>query len=96
MKLFHQIRLLTYLDFQKILILGGGYIAVEFASIFNDLELIQQSVLEEKILTGFDNDIVDELMGQMTSKGIKFIVENFPKKIEKDKNFSEYLLRMQI
>ena len=58
--------------------------------------MIQQSVLEEKILTGFDNDIVDELMGQMTSKGIKFIVENFPKKIEKDGKFFRVSLKMLI
>ena len=55
--------------------------------------MIQQSVLEEKILTGFDNDIVNELMGQMTSKGIKFIVENFPKKIEKDGKFFRVFLK---
>ncbi len=79
---------------KKILILGGGYIAVEFASIFNDLGVDTTICIRgKKILTGFDNDIVDELMGQMTSKGIKFIVENFPKKIEKDGKFFRVSLK---
>ena len=73
---------------KKILILGGGYIAVEFASIFNGLGVDLQFVLEvKKILKGFDSDIVDNLTEQM--QGIKFITGNFPNQIIK-KNSSSF------
>ena len=65
---------------KKILILGGGYIAVEFASIFNGLGVDTSICIRgKKILKGFDDDIVDNLTEQMQKKGINFIKRKFPK-----------------
>ena len=75
---------------KKILILGGGYIAVEFASIFNGLGVDTSICIRgKKILKGFDSDIVDNLTEQMQKKGIKFITGNFPNQIIK-KNSSSF------
>ena len=67
---------------KKILILGGGYIAVEFASIFKGLGVdVTISIRSKKILKGFDDDVVDHLTNSMKEKGIKFINETFPNDI---------------
>ena len=58
---------------QRICIVGGGYIAVEFAGIFNSLGV--ETVLihrGEKILRGFDEDLRDHLAAEMRKKGIEF------------------------
>ena len=56
---------------KSIAIYGSGYIAVEFAGIFNgfgvDTHLIFRA---DKVLRGFDNDIRDQLMSSMKEKGI--------------------------
>ncbi len=68
---------------KNILILGGGYIAVEFACIFNGLGVNTTICIRgEKILKSFDPEISDFLMQQMSDKGIKIIKKDFPKKIE--------------
>ena len=74
---------------KKLLILGGGYIAVEFASIFNGLGVNTKiSIRGKQILKGFDHDMVEKLMNQMQIKGIKFELENFPTDIyRKGKKF---------
>ncbi len=74
---------------KKLLILGGGYIAVEFASIFNGLGVNTKiSIRGKQILKGFDHDMVENLMNQMQIKGIKFELENFPTDIyRKGKKF---------
>ena len=67
---------------KSILILGGGYIAVEFASIFNGLGVDTTICIRgDKILKGFDHEVVDHLMGEMEHKGIKFIKGSFPEEI---------------
>ncbi len=69
---------------RRIVIAGGGYIAVEFASIFkglgSDVTLIYRG---EKILRGFDEDLRDELVAAMTARGIRIINEQIFTKIEK-------------
>jgi glutathione reductase (NADPH) len=56
---------------KRLLIVGGGYIAVEFAGIMQGLG-VEVSILErgDKILKGFDEDIRDFLIEQLTNKGI--------------------------
>lgn len=55
----------------RIVIQGGGYIAVEFASIFNGLGSKVTLVYRgEQILRGFDNDLREHLHGEMTRRGI--------------------------
>ena len=77
---------------KQILILGGGYIAVEFASIFNGLGVKTTLCIRgEKILKGFDPEISDFLMEQMSEKGVKIIKSDFPNRIEyKNKKFKVY------
>lgn len=69
---------------ERILIVGGGYIAVEFASIFNGLG-VDTTLLyrREEILRGFDNDLRQILHQEMSKKGVKIITENIINKIEK-------------
>ena len=77
---------------RQILILGGGYIAVEFASIFNGLGVdVTLCIRGNKILKGFDDDVIKHLSIQMKEKGVKFITNVFPKQIDfKNKKFNVY------
>lgn len=53
-------------------IVGGGYIAVEFASIFNGLGVETTLVYRgELFLRGFDDDVRNHLAEELTKKGIK-------------------------
>lgn len=56
---------------RRILIVGGGYIAVEFASIFNglgsDVVLLHRG---EHVLRGFDDDLRNDLEADMIKRGI--------------------------
>jgi glutathione reductase (NADPH) len=56
---------------RRIVIVGGGYIAVEFAGIFNGLGV--ETILlyrGEQILRGFDQDLRSHLSAEMEKKGI--------------------------
>ncbi len=56
---------------RRMVIVGGGYIAVEFAGIFNGLGV--ETVLlyrGEQILRGFDDDLRNHLAAEMKKKGI--------------------------
>jgi len=56
---------------RRIVIVGGGYIAVEFAGIFNGLGV--ETILlyrGEQILRGFDDDLRKHLATEMEKKGI--------------------------
>ncbi|TYC63405.1 glutathione-disulfide reductase [Rhodobacterales bacterium] len=68
----------------RILVAGGGYIAVEFAGIFNgmgvDTTLIYRG---EEILRGFDADLRTAVRQEMEKKGIKVILGEVFSKIEK-------------
>lgn len=56
---------------QKALVVGGGYIAVEFASIFNGLGVETTQIYRgELFLRNFDKDIRAFLAEEMTKKGI--------------------------
>ena len=56
---------------RRIVIVGGGYIAVEFAGIFNGLGVETILVYRgEQILRGFDDDLRNHLAAEMTKKGI--------------------------
>lgn len=57
---------------EAITIVGGGYIAVEFAGIFNGLGVKTDLVYRgEQILRGFDDDIRTHLSAAMQARGIK-------------------------
>jgi glutathione reductase (NADPH) len=56
----------------RIVIVGGGYIAVEFAGIFSGLGVETVLVYRgSQILRGFDDDIRNHLAGEMKKKGIE-------------------------
>ena len=59
---------------RRVVIIGGGYIAVEFASIFNGLgaetTLVYRS---ERLLKSFDADLGRFLGEQMTAKGVRIL-----------------------
>ena len=60
---------------KRVLVVGGGYIAVEFAGIFNGLG-VDTSLLYRgpNILRGFDNDVRAHLTGEIERRGIKVIL----------------------
>ena len=56
----------------RICIVGGGYIAVEFAGIFSGLGVETILIYRgEQILRGFDDDLRSHLSGEMLKKGIE-------------------------
>jgi glutathione reductase (NADPH) len=56
---------------EDIVIVGGGYIAVEFAGIFNGMgSNVTQLYRSEQILRGFDDEIRAKLHDEMVKKGI--------------------------
>ena len=60
---------------RRVLVVGGGYIAVEFAGIFNGLG-VETSLLYRgpNILRGFDNDVRSHLAGELERRGITVIL----------------------
>src|SRR5450631_627583 len=72
---------------KRILIQGGGYIAVEFAGIFAGLGSQVTLVYRgENILRGFDDDVREHLRGEMVKRGIKIITKQTVAAIEKVDN----------
>ena len=59
---------------KSILIVGGGYIAVEFAGIFNGLG-VETTLLYRgpKILRGFDEELRDHLTEELFKRGIDVV-----------------------
>jgi glutathione reductase (NADPH) len=58
---------------RRILVVGGGYIAVEFAGIFNGLgSEVTLSYRGDKVLRGFDEDVREHLGAEMAAKGVRF------------------------
>ena len=68
----------------RAVVYGGGYIAVEFASIFNGLGVqVTEIYRGSQILRGFDDDVRDSLAAEMVKKGIELRVETTIDRIEK-------------
>jgi glutathione reductase (NADPH) len=70
---------------RRIVIAGGGYIAVEFAHIFHglgaDVTLVYRG---PKILRGFDEDMRDAVTQSSEKRGIRVIVNRVFKRIDKN------------
>jgi glutathione reductase (NADPH) len=60
---------------KRILVVGGGYIAVEFAGIFNGLG-VETTLLYRgaNILRGFDDDVRAHLAGELERRGVRIIL----------------------
>src|SRR3954466_8998423 len=69
---------------KRILIQGGGYIAVEFACIFaglgSEVTLVYRG---ENILRGFDDDVRTHLRTEMERRGIKVICKRIVEAVDK-------------
>lgn len=69
---------------KNIMIIGAGYIGVEFACIMNHLGTqVTQLVRGEKILKGFDDDIRTMIQTGMENHGVKIMTQTQATKIEK-------------
>lgn len=71
----------------RVAIIGGGYIAVEFAGIFaglgSDVTLIHRG---DKLLRGFDEELRDGLGAALTARGLSLRLEVSPTAIENRAN----------
>jgi glutathione reductase (NADPH) len=72
---------------KRIVIAGGGYIALEFAGIFRDLGAEVSVIYRgEKPLRGFDDDLRDGLMDAYSKAGIRFVLGDTFASIEKGRD----------
>ena len=78
---------------ERMVIVGGGYIAVEFAGIFNALGVeVTEIIRAGNILRGFDEDVRDCLAAELEKKGVTIRRETVVQSIEK--NGGGYSLRL--
>jgi len=69
---------------QHLLVVGGGYIACEFASIFRGLGAqVTQLYRGEQILRGFDTDIANFLADEVRKKGVNLHTRASVERIER-------------
>ena len=69
---------------RRIIIVGGGYIAVEFAGIFNALGAkVTMLIRGDTLLRGFDDDVRSFLTQEMRKKGVDLRSEIFVRDLEK-------------
>ena len=70
---------------RRVLVVGGGYIAVEFASIFNGLGVDTTLVYRgERLLKEFDADLGSFLAAQMQHKGVRIHFHSNIEQIARD------------
>ncbi len=70
---------------ERIMIVGGGYIACEFAGIMNGLGThVTQMYRGDQILRGFDEDVRDHVAEAMRRRGIVLEIQRDITAIEKD------------
>src|SRR5437762_13373246 len=69
---------------KRVLVQGGGYIAVEFACIFaglgSDVTLVYRG---ENILRGFDDDVREHLRSEMERRGMDVICKRIVEAVER-------------
>ncbi|HLB17417.1 MAG TPA: glutathione-disulfide reductase [Burkholderiales bacterium] len=69
---------------RRILIVGGSYIAVEFAGIFNGLgSQVTLSYRGAQILRGFDDDVRHHLAAEMAKKGVRILLHSAVERIDR-------------
>ncbi len=69
---------------ERIIVQGGGYIAVEFASVFAALG-VETTLIHRggKVLRGFDEDLRDDVQEAMARRGVKFLMNDHVVAIER-------------
>lgn len=79
----------------RLVIVGGGYIGVEFAGIFNAVgSKVTMVIRGDTVLRGFDDDIRSTLTSEMRKKGIDIRAETFIEDIEKRGESLSLMTRM--
>lgn len=69
---------------RRVLIVGGGYIAVEFAGIFRGLgSEVTLSYRGEQILRGFDEDVRRHLHEELGKKGVRILLKSNVARIDR-------------
>ena len=69
---------------ERVLIMGGGYIALEFAGIFNGLGTETTVIYRgEEILRGFDDDVRATLHDEMEKRGVRIMLHDVLSSVEK-------------
>lgn len=69
---------------KSVIVIGGGYIALEFAGIFNGLGARTSLVYRgDKVLRGFDEDVRDDVTAAMIRRGIAVSTRRSPARIDK-------------
>lgn len=69
---------------KRVLVVGGGYIAVEFAGIFNGLGVDTTLAYRGPLfLRGFDQDVREHLAGEMGKAGIRLKFDTVIERVEK-------------
>jgi glutathione reductase (NADPH) len=70
---------------RRIIIVGGGYIAVEFAHIFAGLGTETTLIYRgDKVLRGFDDDIRDRVQSGLIAAGVQLVTQSVPSRITRD------------
>ncbi|WP_168795929.1 glutathione-disulfide reductase [Paraburkholderia aromaticivorans] len=70
---------------KRVVIVGGGYIAVEFASIFNGLGVDTTLVYRgDRLLKNFDADLGNFLAEQMSKRGVRIRFDTTIRKVDRD------------
>ena len=70
---------------RRVLVVGGGYIAVEFAGIFRGLgSEVTLSYRGDRILRGFDDDVRTHVQDEMTKKGVRILLRSVVAGVERD------------
>lgn len=69
---------------RSVIVVGGGYIALEFAGIFNGLGAKTSLVYRgDKVLRGFDEDVRDDVTAAMIRRGVSVSTRRVPVRIDK-------------
>lgn len=68
---------------RRIVVVGGGYIACEFAGIFNGLgSQVSQVYRGDAVLRGFDQDVRDAVGEEMRRKGVDLVLQSKVERID--------------
>ena len=79
---------------KRVAVVGGGYIACEFAGIFNGLgSEVFQLYRGDAVLRGFDHDVRRVVGAEMQNKGIQLMLETMVERIVKTEQGLELSLR---
>lgn len=68
---------------KRVVVAGGGYIACEFAQIFNGMGAqVTQVYRGDKVLRGFDEDVRDHVHAEIEASGVRIVTNTIFEKIE--------------